>query len=251
MSLVKAISRNERLRAVLCWIGARYIRWVFRTGRWEFVGQDIPQRYWNAGLPFILAFWHGRLLLMPHSWRPDKPIHMLISQHRDGQFIAKTVAHYGIDTIAGSSSRGGSAALRAMLKALKQGESIGITPDGPRGPRYRASPGIVNVARLAGVPIIPVTYSVKRRFVLGSWDRFILALPFTKGVFVWGRPIAVPRDASAAALEAYREEVEERLNALTAAADMRMGHAAIAPAPWPQLDDGKPLLDPVTGHAGS
>jgi lysophospholipid acyltransferase (LPLAT)-like uncharacterized protein len=233
MSLGKAIARSEWLRTALCWLGAEYIGLVFRTGRWEFVGREIAERHWNAGLPFILAFWHGRLLLMPHSWPRAKPIHMLISQHRDGQLIAKTVAHYGIDTVAGSTSRGGSAALRAMLKALKSGECVGITPDGPRGPRQRASAGIVNVARMAGVPIIPVTFSVKRRAVLGSWDRFIVALPFSKGVFVWGRPIEVPRDASDAALEALREEVENRLNAITAAADGRMGHAAIEPAAWP------------------
>lgn len=250
MRLGKTIARSERIRAALCWLGAKYIAFVFRTGRWEFIGREIAERHWNAGLPFILAFWHGRLLLMPHSWPRAKPIHMLISQHRDGQLIAKTVAHYGIDTVAGSSTRGGSAALRAMLKALKSGESVGITPDGPRGPRGRASAGIVNVARMAGVPIIPVSFSAKRRVVLSSWDRFVVALPFSKGIFVWGRPIEVPRDASEAALEALREEVENRLNAITAAADARMGHPAIEPAPWP-MSEGPAEPEQAATHAGA
>lgn len=232
--LFKRLSRREGLRRALCWLGALYIRFVHATSRWEVIGGDIPARRWDAGQPFILAFWHGRLLLMPYCWRRDRTIHMLISQHRDGRLIADTVKHFGIETISGSSSRGGSAALRAMLKALKAGECVGITPDGPRGPRQRASAGIVNAARLAGVPIIPVTYAMKRRRLLGTWDRFVVALPFSKGLFVWGRPIEVPRDSSEAALEALREEVELRLNAITAAADGRMGHPAIEPAPWPQ-----------------
>lgn len=232
-ALVKRFLRNERLRQLLCWLGAQYIRLVFATGSWQVVGQDIPAAYWSSGRPFVLAFWHGRLLLMPHIWRRDKAIHMLISHHRDGRLIADTVKHFGIDTVSGSTSRGGSAALRGMLKALKGGDCVGITPDGPRGPRQRASAGIVNVARMAGVPIIPATYSVKRRRLLRTWDRFAVALPFSKGVFVWGRPIEVPRDASDAALEALREEVELRLNAITAAADSRMGHAALEPEPWP------------------
>ncbi|MBY0431119.1 MAG: lysophospholipid acyltransferase family protein, partial [Rhodospirillales bacterium] len=182
------------------------------------------------GRPVILAFWHGRILMMPYSWQRGVAIHMLISQHRDGQLIARTVGHFGIDTIAGSTSKGGLAALRAMVKALKDGQCVGITPDGPRGPRMRSSAGIVNLARLAQVPIIPVSYSVRRRRVLGSWDRFVLALPFSRGVFMWGRPITVPKDADAATLDALRAEIEARLNALSRAADEATGHGAIAPA---------------------
>lgn len=232
-AMIKSILRSVGLRRALCWLGALYIRLVYATSRWQVIGADIPGQYWADGKPFILAFWHGRLLMMPKIWRHDRAIHMLISQHRDGRLIADTVKHFGIDTVAGSTGRGGSAALRGMLKVLKAGECVGITPDGPRGPRQRASAGIVNVARLAGIPIIPASYAVTRRHVLGSWDRFVVALPFTKGIFVWGRPIEVPRDASEAALEALRDEVETRLNAITAAADSRMGHAAFEPAAWP------------------
>mgnify|MGYP001806247771 FL=1 len=229
----KRLSRNETLRRLLCWLGAQYIRLVHATSRWQVVGGEIPARHWDSGQTFILAFWHGRLLLMPYIWRYDKPVHMLISHHRDGRLIADTIKHFGIETVSGSTNRGGSAALRGMLKVLKNGDYVGITPDGPRGPCQRVSAGIVTVARLAGVPIIPATYAVKRRRLLRTWDRFAMALPFTKGVFVWGRPIEVPRDASEAAMEALREDLESRLNAITAAADSRMGHAALEPAPWP------------------
>jgi lysophospholipid acyltransferase (LPLAT)-like uncharacterized protein len=155
---------------------------------------------------------------------------MLISTHRDGQIIARTVSHFGIETVAGSSSHGGSAALRAMLRALKEGVCVGITPDGPRGPRMRASDGIVQVARLSGATVLPCSFSATRRRVVGSWDRFVIAWPFSRGVFVWGRPITVPRDADAAAQESAREAIEAELNAITVEADARMGHAPLAPA---------------------
>lgn len=230
MGLLKRLSKSERVRGALCWLGAQYIRLVAVTGRWQVVGGEVPAAYWDQGRPFVLAFWHGRILMMPYCWRRAQPIHMLISQHRDGQIIARTVGHFGIATVAGSSSKGGSAALRAMLKALKGGECVGITPDGPRGPRMRASEGIVQVARISGAPVIPCTFSARRRRVLGSWDRFVVAWPFSRGVFVWGQPIAVPAKATAEQQDALRREVEAALNAITADADARMGHAGIEPA---------------------
>lgn len=230
---VKAILRRDWIKAALCAVLAGYIRLVHVTSRWQVQGGDIPARLWDEGRPFILAFWHGRLLMMPYCWRKGLPIGMLISHHPDGRFISHTIRHFAIDTIVGSSSRGGGAAIRALMKTLNAGVSVGITPDGPRGPRMRASLGIVQTARLAGVPILPCTYAVERRRVLSSWDRFILAWPFTRGVFIWGEPITVARDASDAAIEAARQLLEDRLNAITAAADRLCGAAPVEPAPVP------------------
>ena len=230
---IKTLLKSDGVRRAACWIGAQYIRFVHATGRWQTVRGEVPHRYWEAGRPFILSFWHGRLLMMPYCWPRGTTIHMLISQHRDGRLIADTVAHFGIDTVAGSSSKGGAQALRAMVKALKAGECVGITPDGPRGPRMRASDGIVSVARLAGVPVIPATYATRSGRVLGSWDRFLVAAPFTRGVIVWGEPIEVPRDADADALEATRLKIETAMNAITAEADGLGGRTPVDPAPIP------------------
>jgi lysophospholipid acyltransferase (LPLAT)-like uncharacterized protein len=229
MGLAKRIGKSEGFRGLLCWLGSLYIRLVHATSRWQVIDGGPADGLWDAGKPFILAFWHGRILMMPKSWRASVPIHMLISQHRDGQLIARTVSHFGIHTVAGSTTRGGSAALRAMLKFLKSGECVGITPDGPKGPRMRASMGIVNVAKLAGVPILPATFSTSRRRLLGSWDRFAVALPFSRGVFIWGEPITVARDADEAALETARKAVEAGLNAITVEADRRLGLATPDP----------------------
>jgi lysophospholipid acyltransferase (LPLAT)-like uncharacterized protein len=230
MAPLRRILRSELLRRALCAVAASHIWLVHATGRWRVIGGEIPRRFWDEGKPFILCFWHGRLLMMPYCWRRSVPIHMLISRHRDGQIIARTVRHFGIDTIAGSSSRGGGAALRTMLRALKAGACIGITPDGPRGPRMRASRGIVDVARLAQVPIVPATFAASRRSLLESWDRFVLAWPFAGGVFVWGEPIVVPADADEAALEAARQQVEDRLNEITRRADLLCRKPAVEPA---------------------
>lgn len=230
MRPAQTILRNEGVRWFLCRLVAFYVRIVWWTGRWRSEGREIPEALWRDGKPFILAFWHGRLLMMPYCWRRDRPIHMLISQHRDGRLIAHTVESFGIRWVQGSSSRGGAAALRTMLKVMKAGEWVGITPDGPRGPRMRASDGVVQVARMAGVPVIPASYGAVRGRVLGSWDRFLVPWPFTRGVILWGRPIEVARDAD---LEAKRREVEDALTALTQEADRRTGRDPVAPAAEP------------------
>ncbi|HBC07773.1 MAG TPA: hypothetical protein DC046_09365 [Rhodospirillaceae bacterium] len=228
--MLKRILKSDGLRRALCWLGSLYIRLVHATGRWQVIGGDAARAHWAAGRPFILCFWHGRILMMPHCWPRDKAIHMLISQHRDGQIIARTVGHFGIKTVAGSSSKGGAQALRAMVKALKAGDCVGITPDGPRGPRMRATDGAVALARLSGAPIIPATFGAARGKVLQSWDRFLVAWPFGRGVIVWGDPIEVPRDADAAQLDAARLRVEGALNAITAEADRLTGRAPVEPA---------------------
>lgn len=236
MGPIKRILKSDRVRNALCWIGAQYIRLVYATSRWQVINGGHAQSQWDQGKPFILAFWHGRILLMPYCWRRTQPINMLISQHRDGQIIAQTVSHFGIATVAGSSSKGGSAALRQMLKSLKNGECVGITPDGPRGPRMRASEGIAQVARMAGVPVIPCGFSTVRRKVLGSWDRFIVAWPFTRGVFVWGDPLVFPQGGDA---DQFRLQIEAELNRITGEADRLTGHAPVEPAPLPDRVEGR------------
>lgn len=230
MGVVKSIGRNERIRGALCWLAAQYIRLVWATGRWDVVGGHIPAAYWDEGRPFILAFWHGRLLMMMKIWRGGMPIHMLISQHRDGKLIARTSAHFGIGSIEGSSSRGGAQALRTILKTLRGGNCIGITPDGPRGPRMHVSAGMVNIARLSGCPIIPACYSSTSRRLLKSWDRFAVTFPFSRGVFTWGDPILVDKDLDEAGVEDMRVKIQAIMVAQAADADRRMAVPPVDPA---------------------
>src|SRR5258707_9468951 len=146
------IVRSDRLRRLLCWVIQLYIRFVYRTNRWSIEGGEIPRGLRDAGQAFILAFWHGRLLMIPMAWQRLAPMHMLISAHRDGRIIADAVTYFGVHSIAGSSRRGGTAALRQMLRRLAAGDCVGITPDRPRGPAMPAGSGIIKFARLAPMP---------------------------------------------------------------------------------------------------
>jgi lysophospholipid acyltransferase (LPLAT)-like uncharacterized protein len=232
----RRIRKSDTLRGMGCWLIAQYIRLAWATGRWEIRNANTAERYWREGKPFIIGFWHGRLLILPAMWPTSAKISMLISMHRDGELIARAIGYFGHGTVRGSAAkpgsakdRGGVGALRGMLKALKANEYVGITPDGPRGPRMRATEGIVTVARMAGVPILPCSFSARSRVVLSTWDRFVLPLPFSRGVIVWGEPIFIARDAEGAALETARLAVEAGLNAVTNQADEIMGVAPVQP----------------------
>jgi lysophospholipid acyltransferase (LPLAT)-like uncharacterized protein len=237
--------RSDLVRRIACWVTHCYIRFVYRTNRWSVEGGEWPRRLTGEGRTFIVAFWHGRLLMMPPAWHQLTSFHMLISAHRDGRIIAGAMTYFGIDTIAGSTSRGGSLALRAMLKRLKEGGCVGITPDGPRGPAMTVSVGAVNIARLARVPILPLTYATSRRRVLATWDRFHLALPFGRGVYLWGEPIEIAKELDEAGLERARHLVETRMVEMVRDADRRFGHetsvspiAADPAAPAERIEGG-------------
>jgi lysophospholipid acyltransferase (LPLAT)-like uncharacterized protein len=243
----RRVLRSVRMRRVLCWVIHLYIRLVYATNRWTVEGDDVPRRLRAEGNSFVLAFWHGRLLMIPMAWQRLAPMHMLISAHRDGRIIADAVTYFGVHSIAGSSGRGGTAALRTMLRRLEAGECIGVTPDGPRGPATQAKSGIVNIARLGGVPIVPIVFATSRRRVLHSWDRFHLALPFGRGVFLWGEPIRVAAELDPAGLEAARLLVEDRMNVMASEADGRVGHAPPmieSPSPAPPERAGPAMESP-------
>lgn len=225
MSPAKAILKKRVVQRMLSSLAALYVRLVYLTGRWREVDGDTIAP--NEANPVIAAFWHGRMLMMPCLWRYGVPVQMLISRHGDGTIISGAIAHFGIGTIQGSTKKGGATALRNILRALESGVSIGITPDGPRGPRMRCTGAIADVAKTSGIPIVPVTYAARWRIVFGSWDRFILPLPFTRGVYVYGSPIAVAPNADS---DATRLLIETQLNELTARADALMGVDAIRPA---------------------
>ena len=139
------------------------------TLRIEHVNREKVQEAWNKGENVITCFWHGRLLLMPFAARGVKA-RVLISRHRDGEFIARVIRFFGLGTIRGSYRKGGVSALREILTAAKQGWNIVITPDGPKGPRYKIKEGLVEVAKLTQMPIFPVTYGArkKKRFDPGT-----------------------------------------------------------------------------------
>jgi len=226
--LLKRIGRNPVTQRLLGAAAAGLIQLVKRTTRWRIVNEGVAAPAWAGTQPVIIAFWHNRLTMMPVCWPSAHPFHMLISSHPDGQLIARAIGHFGFDSVAGSSTRGGTDAVRTLVRLIKGGASVGITPDGPRGPRMRATDGIVALARLANVPILPVGVSVKRRVVLNTWDRLIISLPFNSGGVVWGAPLTVTAETD---MGAARMALETELNRVSAEADMLAGHPPMTPAP--------------------
>jgi lysophospholipid acyltransferase (LPLAT)-like uncharacterized protein len=231
--LLRAFLSSPAGIACTSWLIAAYLRFVTATTRWTILGTEHLAPLRAAGRPGIAAFWHGRLLANPHLWRrlgSGIRLAVLSSTHRDGRISAATMRRFGLDVIDGSSRRGGAEGLRRMVGWVRGGGWAGITPDGPRGPRMRAQPGILALARLSGAPILPVAFSTTRGRALRSWDRMLLPLPFGRGVFVIGAPIAVPRDADEATLAALRTELEGALTALMHDADRRCGRISPEPA---------------------
>jgi lysophospholipid acyltransferase (LPLAT)-like uncharacterized protein len=165
--------------------------------------------------PVILVFWHNRLFLMAPFYRlycRGRIALALISRSRDGQVISDIVAHFGIRTARGSSSRHGiSAALAAIHAARDDRLDIVVTPDGPRGPRYQVQPGVLRLAQATGRPIVTVTTNLGWKWVLKSWDRFQVPLPFSRCELVSGEPIFVPSDATGEDLEKLAARVAESL----------------------------------------
>lgn len=229
LKAIKKILKSDGAKAVVGFLAAGYIWLVYRTSRWEVVNGDAPHTRMRAREPFILAFWHGRLLMMPISVRKKTPVNVMISHHGDGEIIARAIGHWGQKSVRGSATKGAAAAIKQMLKALRQGEVAVITPDGPRGPRMRAQDGVVRLAALSGMPVYPVSFSVTRGKILKSWDRFLLAAPFSRGVIIWGDAIEVPRHDADAAYDKARAAIEASLNAITARADALCGRETVEP----------------------
>lgn len=205
--------------------------------RWRTVGREKVAHLLGNDDPVIICFWHGRLVFAHTGWplRRRRRLRMLVSQSRDGGFIAHFAASVASDPIRGSSAhkgqqRGGVEAMIAMTKHLKAGGDVGFTPDGPRGPRMRAGLGVLQLARLSGATIVPMAWSSTNAIRFKSWDRMMIILPFGKGVFAYGEPIVVPRSTSAEEMEAMRLRLEATLIALDQEADRAVGREAVEPA---------------------
>lgn len=157
-------------------IGSLLIRFIYLTNRKVFhAPSDLGDK------PFIMACWHGELLMIPYAYNRYKKtpkVKLLISEHFDGNLIAKTLGFFGFETIRGSSTRGGAKALISSIKELKAGYDLGITPDGPKGPRHHVSDGIVVMAQKANAKITLVEIKPSSFWQLGSWDKFVIPKPF-------------------------------------------------------------------------
>ncbi len=223
--IIKKILKLNTSRIILCLITANYVKLVYYTSSWKTIGFKDPSEYIESDEPFIVAFWHGRLLMLPFAWNKRKKLHLLISMHNDGELISRTVGHLGLLSVRGSTNKKGAQAIRKLVKYLKSKQWAGISPDGPHGPRMIASEGIAQVSRLANVPIFPLTYSSSKSKTLNTWDKFLVPFPFGKGVFIWGKKILPPKSSSKEDIELTRELIEKELNYISGNADEKSKNA--------------------------
>jgi lysophospholipid acyltransferase (LPLAT)-like uncharacterized protein len=217
MGFLKRITRSRPVQESLGLLFARYLGLVQRSN--AFV-MEPPDAYERIGplMPVIAAMWHGQHFMIHFAKRPQDPAASLVSRSGDGEFNAIALRHLGVRAIRGSGARGrdirkkgGVQALRAMLKALSDGEMVVMTADIPKIARV-CGQGIVTLAQLSGRPIVPVAVVTSRRIDFDSWDKASIGLPFGRGAIVLGDPVHVPREADDEAMERLRRTVERELD---------------------------------------
>lgn len=231
-------SPSSLLRMAIGRLVGAYMLLCGWTTRWERVNRELAETVWADGKPVIVCYWHGRIMQAHVGWRQSEGAPrtlMLISQSKEGEAISQACRMVGLDVIRGSTDKahkrkGGAEALRGMIRHIRGGGSVAITPDGPKGPRMRAQAGVIQLARLTGAPMICLGWSARPRKAFNSWDRFLLPAPFGRGAFVWGGLVRVARDADDAAMEAARLALEVELTRVTQEADRRAGVTPIEPA---------------------
>jgi len=222
MPLFRSLVTSPAFQEIVGTAGAWYLQVVWKTSR---VILEPPDIYDTVQTPAIVAFWHGQHFMAPFIRRgPHHPAKVLISRHRDGEINARAARRLGVGAIRGSGAhngelhrKGGAAAFREMLDALKKGYNVAVTADVPKVARV-VGLGVVKLAQHSGRPIYPVAITTSHRIELNNWDRSSVNLPFSRISMVAGTPMFVAADADDVALEAVRSRLESELNRVTARA---------------------------------
>lgn len=234
---IKKILRSNAFSSCLAWLAAKLIRFVQITCRVEMRGAvDEMKKCIANNQPMIAVFWHSRSMMMTKFWRvlgdgTFNPAAGLTSVHRDGRLMGKVLGNLGLQIVEGSSTKGGAQAFKEILKKLKNGITLAITPDGPKGPRQRLSPGFMHIAKASGVPIFLVGISGSRAIFFNSWDKWMLIKPFSKCVFEVFGPYYVDREESPENMQILQEKLENLLNQSTIKLDESFGHTPVYPQP--------------------
>jgi len=192
----------------------------------------------RSGGGAVYATWHQRMPYHFHYFG-SRHVTVMISQSRDGEYVARVAAWLGFKNVRGSSTRGGSKAMRELVKRIREGEIGGMLADGPLGPARVAKMGSVAIARDAEVPLIPVLWGADRCWIFNSWDRYLVPKPFARVVIFYAEPIWIPQSAVEEELEGYRRLFEERLNQGARWCDEQFG----SERPWRKVtEEGMPEI---------
>lgn len=200
------------------WAFYLLITLIGRTVRFEVEGWENFCEIENNGRLPIYTFWHNKIFLGTYFFR-GRGIVVVTSQSFDGEYIARFIQRFGYGAVRGSSTRGGVGALIEAIRCMKNGMPSGFTVDGPKGPRFQAKTGAVILAKKTGNPMMPFTVQARKYWTIGSWDRLQIPKPFTRAKVIIGKPIYVPPDADDSVVDEKRRELQNSLDALTAAGD--------------------------------
>lgn len=198
---------NWRL-GLAVWFGTMLLRLLGATWRVTVHGREALLARAPDATRVVLTLWHGQML--PLLWAHRQPTGVMISEHRDGEIIARIVCRFGFFAVRGSSTRGGTRALLEAVQVLKRGADLAITPDGPRGPRHSFAGGALVVAQRAGVPVVSLVAHIDRKWRLRSWDEFEIPKPFARVTIEYGAPVLLG-DGDARSAAARTEEFAERM----------------------------------------
>ena len=211
MHIKKKLLKKKFVQNILGFFTFLYIRAVNLTSSIQFENESIPKQFWNNDKPFILAFWHSQLMMIGFSWKKKQNVNILASSHSDGRFGAIVGKYFNLNNIQ-TSEKNKSASLRSIFKLLNDNNYIGITPDGPRGPKEIVSEGIIKIAKKTKIPIIPIGFWSSKNFKLKSWDSFLITLPFSKCSFVWNKPLEIPYNIQENQIQHYQKLLQEKIN---------------------------------------
>ena len=213
------MSALRKLRHNLTGIFGKWVLWVWaKSARITVFGEKPYKELRDKNIPVIILIWHGRIFLAPYFFR-RRGIMPLVSPSEDGEIIAQIVARWGYKALRGSSSHSIIKAWHEMKRELEKGGELIIVPDGPRGPGKKMKPGAVKLAKETGAYLVPFTFSSSKRKTFESWDRFLLPLPFTRFVALYGDPISVEPGLNTQELEKKLLEVEKYMIELDQKAD--------------------------------
>jgi hypothetical protein len=201
-------------------IGSVFIRILGATWRLHFYDEPPLEELRGRSPGIIYAFWHGRFLPLSYTHR-NRSIHVLASEHRDGELMGRIISRLGFGHVRGSSTRGGARAIMRLSEKVREGYDLGLTVDGPKGPKYVVKSGAVEIAKLTGAAIVPITTASSSHFTFSSWDEFQIPKPFAHVIVCHGEPILVPRNAGMDEVEEKRLVLEKTLKTITETSDKR------------------------------
>jgi lysophospholipid acyltransferase (LPLAT)-like uncharacterized protein len=212
------VSRGTFRYAAAGAAGAAFLTTLLRSTRLRVLNGEALAAAEAAHGAAVVPLWHGQLLAPTFAFR-NRSYATMASQSADGEYIARMLYHWGYQVARGSSSRGGDSALRELAELVRRGHTAALTADGPRGPRHRLKHGVLRLARMTGVPVVPVVAAAERAWRLNSWDRFMIPQPLSRVVVLFGEAVTIPEDMAQEALTAESARIEGIMTRLEAEAE--------------------------------